>query len=418
MWSIAAPLHQKAHSRHGHDEWHHVILTWHPEKGLKLFINGELRKEAKGEFWEQGAAGKLSNDSSIGAPSPHENGSVVVDEVRFWNMSLDKTTAEAIFEWESRPRRSYHVINKAEVKARTNFPTAPGMKYYMPMDRIESGRVIGDGINGTAGRQIRPGQNRKDGHTSMSFSGSSVIDLGDRRGECFGNIDLCFGGFSMSLWITPMKRSRSTFYAFNSGSRSPSIAISMDAGKLYIVVQSIRMKKYWQISHGFSKQERRNGWVHIAFTWRPGSLRVFIDGNRKDNGANYGSYLYRPRYVHGAEDGAQMGLRYTKRKKYRRKSGSVAIDQVRFWERTLSEREASGIYKAEKKLIKENVRFVKKRRYKRRGSKRRHSRRNKKEKKESVRAKRRKNLRERERKPMSKGDTRKRIRRKTPTKAV
>ncbi|KAL9984866.1 hypothetical protein ACROYT_G007207 [Oculina patagonica] len=113
---------------------------------------------------------------------------------------------------------------------------------------------------------------------------SSWIDLGNFKGRCIGNPDLCTDGVTMIFWAkinapAVSDNPGSPKYVFSSGgedSRSRGFSLFHQNGMF--VLRAVAAQKKWKITIENDKIPL-NFWFSFAFTWKAGSgLRYFING--------------------------------------------------------------------------------------------------------------------------------------------
>ena len=152
--------------------------------------------------------------------------------------------------------------------------------YYLSMDSITDGKVSGIGLQGNVnGATLTDGMYGK--ALSLSGSSQSVTLAESHRDECFGNLNLCDQGYTLSMWLRMDGASskKKQFYVSNGGqekSKSHGISLYRSSGQLVSIFRDTSRR--WQVSAN-SNSAPENSWMCVALVWkRAEGLKLYLNG--------------------------------------------------------------------------------------------------------------------------------------------
>ena len=151
---------------------------------------------------------------------------------------------------------------------------------YLPMESLSAGQLLGGTYTGSmygSGVALVPGKLGKALYVGYQQE-DGFVDLGEIRGNCFGEPHLCQQGYTLMMWIhRPVVQPPNHYYFCNGGQASSSYGISIHGHLDYLGFQ-LKTKTKW---YKFSAQVSTNVWHHIGFTWSEQmGLLVYVDGER------------------------------------------------------------------------------------------------------------------------------------------
>ncbi|BFZ21895.1 hypothetical protein BsWGS_24934 [Bradybaena similaris] len=224
-------------SRFESGRWYFVEVTWHPETGLKLFIDNELRSESGKDAVTSRGQGSFY----IGRPnqgdvpsSRYSTGFFDVDEMEIWYGEREHLLA---FGYINRDNLGFEAFSMDSANGR----------------RIEHTKYVILLVNGA---NIVPG--RVGNAVSLNGRGQ-YVDMGAHFDSCFGNLDYCVHGLTMSFWLNP--RQLVDGHTFLS---TPTYSIFYEDGQLHSVFQG--QKSSWTTS---TSRLRPDEWQRITTAWHP-----------------------------------------------------------------------------------------------------------------------------------------------------
>ncbi|KAL5005761.1 hypothetical protein ScPMuIL_016919 [Solemya velum] len=231
--------------------WYHVLVTWHEDRGLLLYVNGN-RAAKDVQPQRRSRANRRSSDEEfilggIDTDGGKQNlGVIKVDEFHFWS---EFKSAEEIRE------------------------LAPIYQYHFPMDTLNGRRLDGKNLDAeTVGNiGIVPG---KVGNALYLSGDADYVDFGDFSNRCLGNTGLCGYGLSVSFWMI-LNQLRDNAYYFDSGPKGFSIYSRSN----YLYCEVAEGNKVWKT--------RVSGietgvWYFVEVSWTPDQgLLMFLDQNLK-----------------------------------------------------------------------------------------------------------------------------------------
>ncbi|CAH1793213.1 unnamed protein product, partial [Owenia fusiformis] len=148
--------------------------------------------------------------------------------------------------------------------------------YYMPMDGKRDDILEGECPNG----RIYNNATLDDGQVDQGIYLDGIdqwVDLGNHRHECFGDLELCPNGYTLSMWLYIGPKVANEMYYFSSGGQTGSsfgVALFWLAGNLGSWFST--RTEIWKVSYpGATLREQ---WRHIVLTWKQDEgLKLWID---------------------------------------------------------------------------------------------------------------------------------------------
>ncbi|CAH1803009.1 unnamed protein product, partial [Owenia fusiformis] len=229
--------------------WHHLIIALDKNLGLMEFYVDGVKVDEDDAPDNRDALPQLDQDVFFGRPKNaiQNVGEIIIDEVMFWNNYHG-------FEFAKRIYNMYtdHV-------------------YYMPMEETQRDVLVGSGLNA----KLVEGKVGK----GINLNGvNQWIDLGQHGDECFGNLEMCPHGYTLSMWLKVGPNNAPEMYYFSSveqnGTSYGIILQSLD-GKF--VVKFSTKNKIWRVDYA---GQMKGQWYHVVLTWnREDGLHLWIDGH-------------------------------------------------------------------------------------------------------------------------------------------
>ncbi|CAH1776660.1 unnamed protein product [Owenia fusiformis] len=140
----------------------------------------------------------------------------------------------------------------------------PDYIYYMPMDWIRDDIVEGESLDGRIYNNAILDVGQVD--QGIYLNGlDQWVDLGNHRHECFGDLQLCPNGYTLSIWLYIGPKVANEMYYFSSGGQtgySFGVALRWLSGDLSSWFST--RDEIWKVSHPGEK----GVWQHIVLTWK------------------------------------------------------------------------------------------------------------------------------------------------------
>ncbi|XP_055869522.1 uncharacterized protein LOC106070898 isoform X3 [Biomphalaria glabrata] len=220
------------------ERWYFVEITWHPKTGLKVYVDNQLREKSDKTFTPRSSA---RGNFYIGYPnsgdiytSRYANGILDIDELEIWYSGREDLLA---FGYINRDNLGYESFS---------------------FDMSEGSRVIHNKYLVTLYNDAKLASGRMGSAVSL-LGQRQYVDLGEHYQRCFGNIDLCSHGFTMSVWLNPRDlREGTTFIS------APTYNIGYQNGRLRAEFQD--KTKRWTTS---SNRLRSDEWQRLTMAWHP-----------------------------------------------------------------------------------------------------------------------------------------------------
>ncbi|XP_052079469.1 uncharacterized protein LOC127717737 isoform X2 [Mytilus californianus] len=232
------------------DKWYHVTVSWIQNRGLHLYINGNLVNRMNLPQRRVAVRGSVRyNDFIIGRSNDRQGlnnlGQITVDEFRFWPKMLSQKQIQ-----ENGPMYRYY-LNMNEVAGQE-----------LIVDNAET-EIVGDVslVDGKIGKAI-----------ALTGRGD-YIDVGNLQDTCLGDPVRCLYGFTISFWINPTTLPTKTYYFSSS---STGFNIFSEQYTMYAEVRSDN--KVWRDSfYGLEVGK----WHYVELTWDPEKgTEMFLDLKR------------------------------------------------------------------------------------------------------------------------------------------
>ena len=137
------------------------------------------------------------------------------------------------------------------------------------VDGAYQGTIVGKSVDLVEGKTDQALRVKSDSH----------VDYGERKGQCYHNVDLCGAGltYAMWLWLENSQTSSRVTVLNSGGARSTSKGILVrytpDNHKLIVRVQSESSKRF------LIALVDAEVWFHVVFTWSEyGPVHLYFNG--------------------------------------------------------------------------------------------------------------------------------------------
>ncbi|GFR98028.1 LOW QUALITY PROTEIN: neurexin-2-alpha, partial [Elysia marginata] len=291
------------------DRWYFVELTWHPDSGLKVYVDNELKGSTSKDFV---APASERSSFRIGRPNQgdvsnarYATGNFDIDELEIWYGKREDLMA---FGFIDRGNRGYEEFK---------FDRADGR-------RVRHDRYL---VQLMGGASLVGG--RFQGAVAMNGAGQ-YVDLGKHSDKCLGNVDLCQHGITLSMYLRPRDlRMDQTFFA------APTHRLFYENQMLKAEVQGV--DRTWTAE---TDRLRRGGWQRVTLAWHPKKgLSLYVDDELMDTDeAGVRSRRQEPQSESVYVGRAQGSTRVTAR---------AVVDELQVWYEDLDQLRAIGRYKAQ-----------------------------------------------------------------------
>ncbi|CAH1790209.1 unnamed protein product [Owenia fusiformis] len=231
------------------DEWSLVDLSWHPEKGLVMYVN-EAEVARSNTFTSTSSRQKYDYTTYIGRSPDMTRGRYfngMTDELEIWHANKDVLTSFGMLD---RGVVDHEVFNMDGIQGDQLTDTGRRVVYVHGTPTVIEG--VFDG--------------------AIKFDGvDDYVNLGQNL-TCHGDLQRCIRGFTMNFRIKPFQLTNN-MYVFS----SDAINVYFQGGKLHGRFQT--PNKVWSIS----KEIDVNKWSQVQFTWnKQDGAQMFIDGIQVD----------------------------------------------------------------------------------------------------------------------------------------
>ncbi|CAH1786996.1 unnamed protein product, partial [Owenia fusiformis] len=161
------------------------------------------------------------------------------------------------------------------------------------------------------------------------------IDLGQHRDECFGNLEMCPHGYTLSMWLKVGPKNAPEMYYFSSGGQTrSSYGITLHWLKGKLDVRFSTRTKIWTVKYD---GQMKGQWHHVVLTWnRDNELHLWVDGDEVAEDAEPTA-----RNVQTTKwNDITMGRPNNAQTKY----GQAVIDELIFWDKRLDDERIEGLW--------------------------------------------------------------------------
>ena len=191
----------------------------------------------------------------------------------------------------------------------------------MPMESLMSGQVLGGSYTGTvhgSSASLVTGKLGKALHIGIQ---QTYVDLGEIRDTCFGLLDLCPDGYTLSFWINRAWIDTPGCYISNGGQTSSSYGISVSVNANGKVHFGLKTKYHW---YKLDRPVPMESWHHIVMTWSPITmLDVCMDGELLGTSV---------KDANTRTSSAYNNFRFGAPNNVNRYFGEAYIDELLFWD--------------------------------------------------------------------------------------
>ncbi|XP_052814372.1 uncharacterized protein LOC128241470 isoform X5 [Mya arenaria] len=278
------------------DQWHFFELTWHPEHGMDLFIDGNMTHADSRAIREL----TWTDDSNfyIGRPNPFD---VAGRGFRYARVSLDEL--EVWYAWRGYLVAWGHVLRGHVGYESFSMETASDDVIFHPRYRVtlERGASLVAGAVGNA--------------VSLRGTGE-YVDLGNHMDECFANIDLCQHGLTISLMLKPESLKANQYFL-----AGPTYSLYLENGHLKAEFYS--SGKVWNVT---SQAFNFKNWNDVVLSWdKEDGLEMYLDDKLAGRNKRPGDMRL--------SDARQTGSLYLGRSAETGVQGTAEMmaDEVQFW---------------------------------------------------------------------------------------
>ncbi|CAH1797704.1 unnamed protein product [Owenia fusiformis] len=221
--------------------------------------------------------------------------------------------------------------------------------YYMPMEEIQSpDTLVGSCITGKINNNASLVEGRIGKGLNLDGINQSV-DLGNRRTECFGDLELCPNGYTLSLWLKIGKTSgRSLYYLSSGGQTYQSYGMTLLLQSSRILVTFTTKTKSWSVSYSSPTAAE---WHQVVMTWKDPSisdmytsdvakLSLWWDGVNVATANSFASRNVQTTVFNDFVIGRPNNgfARY----------GEAVIDELIFWDKELDDARVMGLWESYK----------------------------------------------------------------------
>ena len=107
--------------------------------------------------------------------------------------------------------------------------------------------------------------------------GTSYINLGEIRGNCFGEPELCPDGYTLAFWLKQRTVIQDAYVISNGAQTSGSYGINVLARAPDLMLFALKTKTNWYRIE--TSDVPWDKWNHLVMTWHPNSnLELFMNG--------------------------------------------------------------------------------------------------------------------------------------------
>ncbi|GFN82964.1 neurexin-2-alpha [Plakobranchus ocellatus] len=324
--------------------WYFVELSWHPESGLRVYVDNELKGETSKDYV---APSSERSTFRIGHPNQgdvntrYATGEFDIDELEIWYGKREDLLA---FNFISRGEFDIDELEiwygKREDLLAFNFISRDDQGYEVfSFDRVDGQRVLHDKydvqlMNGAAIVRGRLG-----GAVYMDGR-RQYVNLGRHYDKCLGNIDLCRHGMTLSVHLRPgdLRRDQ-TFLA------APTFRLYYESGMLK--AEFMGENRTWRTE---SSGLREGSWQRVTLAWHQmKGLSMYIDdelASRDDRGFP----------VRGGREEPETGVFYVGRSlQSDRETATGLVDELQVWYDDLEQLRETGRYTAQ--VVPYTIRF-------------------------------------------------------------
>ncbi|XP_052825988.1 uncharacterized protein LOC106882798 isoform X1 [Octopus bimaculoides] len=216
------------------DTWHFVELSWHPDTGLKMYINNELVGYSEGVNFDRSLTG--NKEFYIGAPSTGygANPNFAIDEMEIWYGNRDNLVAfDYINRDGSRPEPFSMESEKNHIVENSHF-----------IINLVNGANV---VEGKLGNGV-----------TMNGKGQYVRINGNMK-DCIYNLNHCKTGLTLGLWLKPFDLNGKKYYI-----SSPAYSLYSKDNILYAKFQNATHS--WEMS---TPKFKGNVWQQVVMSWDP-----------------------------------------------------------------------------------------------------------------------------------------------------
>ena len=204
-----------------------------------------------------------------------------------------------------------------------------------PMEIISDGILQGSEpgiITGRAGLV-----NGRHGKALYTNGNDQWVNFGNQRNTCFGNLNACYHGFVMAMWLKVYRHKGSDEYYLCSGGHTVSsmgIAVLMQNSKLLVSARTD--SRSWVPQH---VDFEILTWYHVTLTWTVSNgLQLYLNALLVA-GETTGAYVENnqgnwPDFILGT-------LNTDNRKLF---AGEMSMDELRIWDAVMESSEIMDIY--------------------------------------------------------------------------
>ncbi len=321
-------LNLKAEKFIGDGEWHHVIATWDKmagENNMKIYIDGVLaaQKTTPARDLTTKSSDVLIGGSVGTSKSKFFNGSI--DDVRIYNRALTEKQAKALYEWE-KPKAEEPAFMKE------------GLVAYYPFN----GNVKDESRNGNDGKtskdlKFTKGRNGKQGYAAYLDGHGDSVNCG--RNEILYPNDK----ISISAWISSTDSRGWIVSKWNDTSGyTQTYGLILENGKPIFWLNGWA-NSFDDLNLKAEKFIGDGEWHHVIATWDKmageNNMKIYIDGVLAAQKTTPARDL-----TTKSSDVLIGGSVGTSKSKF----FNGSIDDVRIYNRALTEKQAKALYEWEK----------------------------------------------------------------------
>ncbi|XP_076459006.1 uncharacterized protein LOC143292527 isoform X2 [Babylonia areolata] len=295
------------------DRWYYVELSWHPDHGLKLFVDNDLVAESQPFALPQGAStARNSGHFYLGRPNDgdvpgvrYTTGNFDIDELEVWNGRREDLLA---FGHIQRDEQGHEVFSMESAQA----------------DRLSHPRFIVLLVNGASLGPGRVGQ-------ALQLNGQGqYLDLGSHLDSCLGNLDRCLHGLTLSVWLHPNDLQDNVHFL-----SAPFYSLFYEDGELKAEFYSAG--KEWTVG---TPRFRSGEWQRVTLTWhQKKGLSMYLDDELVDVSRG----VDRPQRDQPASDHVYVGRGLQDA----RLTADMQADELQVWYDHLDQLRTTGRYQAE-----------------------------------------------------------------------
>ncbi|KAL8587816.1 hypothetical protein ACOMHN_021034 [Nucella lapillus] len=294
------------------DRWYHVELSWHPDHGLKLFVDNQMVGESPPFALRPDASLRNAGHFYLGRPNDgdvpggrYTSGNFDIDELEVWDSRREDLLAFGHIQRDEQGHEAFSMDS-----AQADRLTHP---HYILL--LVNGASLGPGRVGQALRLNGRGQ---------------YLDLGSHLDSCLGNLDQCPHGFTMSVWLQPNTLRENVHFV-----AGPYYSLFYEDGQLKGEFNSAG--KLWSVS---TPRFRAGEWQRVTLTWhQKKGLSMYVDDELVDVGGG----VDRPQRDQPASDHVYVGRGLQNA----RVTADMQADDLQVWYDYLDQLRATGRYRAE-----------------------------------------------------------------------